>query len=149
MSGTNPYQGKVRVRICGVLIENRQILLVKHLGLGPAGYFWSPPGGGIEFGESHGQTLQREFREETGLEITASDFIAFHEHIDDRFHALELFFKADKTGGLLRIGAEPESPESGPFLDEIRWFSWPELKQIPEICRHSLCEQFLLEHSGD
>ena len=49
----NPFQGKVRVRACGILIENQRILLVKHRGLGAQGYFWSPPGGGMEFGENN------------------------------------------------------------------------------------------------
>ncbi len=143
MVKTNPYQGRVRVRICGVLIENHRILLVKHLGLGPSGYFWSPPGGGIEFGENHQEALSREFREETGLEIMPGDFLAFHEHIDERFHALELFFRVQHNGGSLQKGIEPESNESGPILDELAWFNSGDLQQIPPSCRHKLCETFL------
>jgi ADP-ribose pyrophosphatase YjhB (NUDIX family) len=50
----------------GLLIEGDRILLVKHTYL-PG---WYLPGGGVEAGESLGEALVREIREETGAELT-------------------------------------------------------------------------------
>ena len=140
---TNHYLGKVRLRICGVIIENNQILLVKHRGLGPSGYFWSPPGGGTEFGESYQDTLIRELMEETRLSVLPGEFLAFHEHIDDRFHAMELFFRAQIISGTAAAGSEPESPDSEPFLEEVAWFTEAEINAMPAGTVHKLCKNFL------
>ena len=49
-----------------MLIDGDSILLVKHTYL-PG---WYLPGGGVEPGESLGEALAREIREETGAELT-------------------------------------------------------------------------------
>ena len=72
---TSIYHGKVRPRVCGILIENNSILLVKHEGLGSAGTLWIPPGGGIEFGETAQEALKREFQEEVDLQIESTKFL--------------------------------------------------------------------------
>jgi len=136
---TNPFQGKVRIRACGLLLKNSKILLVKHRGLGKLGYYWSPPGGGPEFGESVQQTVLREFMEEVNLEVRVDSFAGFHEHIDERFHALELFFFVERISGELILGKEPEGTESSPALEELGWFSIQELNKLPEGSYHSIC----------
>jgi 8-oxo-dGTP diphosphatase len=134
-----PFQGKVRIRACGLLFENRKILLVKHRGLGKPGYFWSPPGGGPEFGESVQEAVKREFMEEVNLAVKTRNFAGFHEHIDDRFHALELFFFVERLSGELMLGTEPEGNAGSPVLEELGWFSIEELKQLHEGSFHSIC----------
>jgi 8-oxo-dGTP diphosphatase len=135
----NPFQGKVRIRACGLLLENRKILLVKHRGLGRLGYFWSPPGGGPEFGERVQETVKREFMEEVNLEVQTRNFAGFHEHIDDRFHALELFFFVERLSGELMLGTEPEGNAGSPVLEELGWFTIEDLKQLPQDSIHSIC----------
>ena len=140
---SSPFLRKVRIRACGILVENQRILLVKHLGLGIHGYFWSPPGGGTEFGESYQDTLIRELMEETRLSVLPGEFLAFHEHIDDRFHAMELFFRAQIIGGEAVAGSEPESPDSEPFLEDVAWFTAAEINAMPAGTVHKLCRGFL------
>jgi len=139
----NPYQGKVRIRACGILVENGKILLVKHEGLGSLGYYWSPPGGGCEFGEPVIQTLKREFSEEVGLEIESGEFVGFHEHIDSRFHAMELFFKVKRLSGNVLLGSDPENTGTGPTLIDVAWFSMNELDRLPKESLHSRASEFL------
>lgn len=139
----NPYHKKVRIRICGVLVENEHILLVRHQGLGNLGFFWSPPGGGLEFGESVSDALVREFLEETHLEIRIGDFLTFHEHRDDRFHALELFFEVFRVSGEARLGTDPETSGSGPILDDLQYFNRDQLLQLPTAALHSQVPGFL------
>ena len=126
------FGGRIRVRICGILVINQQILLVKHKGLGATGFLWSPPGGGANFGETYTDTLKREFMEETNLEIEAGKFLIFNEFIGGRIHALELFFEVKRIAGTLKLGFDPELPMDKQMLEELKFWSKEEISQLPE-----------------
>lgn len=134
---------RVRLRACGVLIENGSILLVKHEGLGHAGFLWNPPGGGVEFGESVQQTIEREFLEETGLIVVVGEFLAFSEHIGDGLHAVELFFKVSKQAGDLSLGSDPELEPDGQMMTDIRFWNFDEIRQRPPFWFHKKIPQFM------
>jgi len=102
------FGGKVRARVGGILIENNKILLLKHEGVGKKEFLWSPPGGGIDFGEDAKKNLEREFVEETGLKIEVRELLFINEFMNDKIHAIELFFRVEKTGGILKLGKDPE-----------------------------------------
>lgn len=125
------FAGKVRIRVCGVCIRQNRILLVKHRGLGPAGYLWNPPGGGIDFGESVEQALKREFLEETGLQIEVGNFLHFNEFIGQGLHALELFFEVSMVGGELRLGTDPELDSGSQMMEELKFWSKIEIANEP------------------
>ncbi len=129
------YEGKVRVRACGILIQENKVLLLKHEGLGPAGHLWSPPGGGIEFDETAETTLKKEFIEETNLEIEVKEFLFVNEYRDKRHHAIELFFRVEKMGGELKLGFDPEMEHQ--ILSEIAFFTIDELKKLSGESLHS------------
>ncbi len=115
------FGGKIRVRVGGILIKDSKILLLKHEGVGPADYLWSPPGGGLEFGENAENELKREFLEETGLEIEVNQLLFVNEFINSNIHAIELFFKVNHTGGSLALGTDPEMMENQ-ILSDLRFF---------------------------
>jgi 8-oxo-dGTP diphosphatase len=144
----SPFLQKVRVRVCGLLEENGKIWLVRHRGLGSLGYFWSPPGGGVEFGESVEGTLKREFLEETGLEVECIRFVTFHEHIDSRFHALELFFEVRKIAGTAALGTDPELNDREAMMTDLRLFGREELSSMPPEVVHSCVLPFLSGKAG-
>jgi len=102
------FGGKLRLRVCGLLIEDEKILVIKHLGVGPNGFLWGVPGGGLEFGESVDNCLKREFLEETGLEVEVLEFYSFNEYIKLPLHSVELFFKVKRKSGVLKEGFDPE-----------------------------------------
>src|SRR5689334_19590636 len=109
------YTGQVRVRVCGMLIHQGAMLLTAHRGLlaGNAP-FWSPPGGGWQFGETIQECLRREYQEETGLAVTVGRFLHLHEFKTDALQALELFFevKLVDENATPRLGSDPEhSPD--------------------------------------
>ena len=114
------YEGKVRVRAVGLLFEDDRVLLLKHQGLGPEGYLWSPPGGGVDFGMSAADTLKKEFLEETSLEVEVGAFLFVNEHLDERHHAIELFFEVHRLSGAPTLGSDPESETQ--ILTEIGLF---------------------------
>ena len=144
----SPFVQKVRIRVCGLLMEEGRIWLVRHEGLGQLGYFWSPPGGGVEFGETVEETLKREFMEETGLEVECVRFVTFHEHIDSRFHALELFFEVRKVAGVAVLGSDPELADREAMMTDLRLFGREELSSMPAEAVHSCVVPFLSDGAG-
>ena len=83
------FGNKLRVRVCGIFIQDDKILLVNHKGLTQTGNFWAPPGGGIHFGEPARESLAREFLEETGLKIKVGKFLFINEYISKPLHTIE------------------------------------------------------------
>ena len=112
----------LRVRVCGILINKQGLLMVRHRGLTTAGYFWSPPGGGMKFGQSAADCLKQEFREETGLQISVGKLLFVNEFHNVPLHAVELFFLVKQTGGKLTTGFDPEMSPEGQIIEEVRYF---------------------------
>lgn len=129
------YGEKLRVRVCGILIEEDKILLVKHQHLGATGVLWAPPGGGMEYGESATEALQREFAEETGLNIDVEQFLFVHEYLDPPLHGIELFFLVKKKSGNLNLGTDPEFEHTAQLLSEV---SFQNLKSLQLADNESL-----------
>lgn len=135
------YAGKVRVRVGGLLLRNDSILLAAHRGLLPkSAPFWSPPGGGWQFGESIRDALVREFREETGLVVRVGRFLHLHEFSSGQLQALELFFEVlaeDKTA-LPLLGHDPEHAADQQLLTELAWLTPRQLMHLPPAQVHPI-----------
>ena len=116
------FGGKLRVRVNGILMRENQLLMVKHRGLGELGYFWSPPGGGVSFGQSLTGSLEREFLEETGLHVNVEKFLFVYEFHHSPLHAVELFFEVTQTGGTLGVGYDPELEEGSQIIEDVKYW---------------------------
>ncbi len=62
------------IRVYGILFDNENRLLVSDEFIRGA-YITKLPGGGLEFGEGTRDCLKREFKEETGLDVSIGDHI--------------------------------------------------------------------------
>ncbi|HRH60077.1 MAG TPA: NUDIX domain-containing protein [Chitinophagaceae bacterium] len=62
------------IRVYGILIDSSQRILLSDEFI-RGDYFTKFPGGGMEFGEGTRDCLQREFKEETGLDVTVGQHI--------------------------------------------------------------------------
>lgn len=142
MSDIKTFSQKVRVRACGLLEENNSILLLKHNQIGAKGFLWSPPGGGVEFGDNSEETLIREFQEETGLKINISEFLFVNEYIDNRFHAIELFYSVKRVGGVLKLGNDPELAENKQILDDARFITYNDIDAMDRATLHNAFSYF-------
>lgn len=139
------YSGQVRVRVGGLLLRNGALLLAAHQGLLPQGApFWSPPGGGWQFGESLRAALVREFREETGLAVRVGRFLHLHEFRTKELQALELFFEvlADDTAQP-ELGHDPEHAPNRQLLTGLTWLTPRQLLQKSPVEVHPILRMVL------
>ena len=137
MGDLKQFKNKVRVRSCGLLQNHGKVLLLKHNKVGPNGYLWSPPGGGVEFGETCEETVIREFMEETGLKTEIKAFLFANEYIDQQIHAIEMFYHVVPVGGSLKLGGDPEMESEKQILEEARFFSMSEIKKLDVAVVHN------------
>ena len=77
MTTTAPLTPKVCYTAAGILVHDNKVLLVKHKKLG----IWLNPGGHVEGDELPHQTAEREFFEETGVQVRARDLAGLAEKL--------------------------------------------------------------------
>jgi 8-oxo-dGTP diphosphatase len=131
------YGKKLRLRACGLCIQEDRLLLINHTSL-TNGDFWAPPGGGIEFGETAETCVVREFREETGLDVAIGKFLFACEFIKDPLHAVELFFEVTRIRGSLKLGTDPEAGKGHQILHDLRFIPWQDIAQIKPEHLHGI-----------
>ncbi len=130
------YGNKLRVRACGICTNETGILLVRQHLSGKD--FWSPPGGGIEFGESAESCLKREFVEETGLTVEVGSFLFACEFIQQPLHAVELFFNIKSFSGNLALGSDPELTYDQQLLIDLKFIEWSVIKSMNPNSLHGI-----------
>jgi len=109
---TQPNESvKPVVAVGGVLIRDGCVLLVRR-GKEPMKGRWSIPGGAVESGERLAEALEREMREETGLQVRAGELLEIVESIfrnaagDVEYHYVIHDYACEVTGGELRAGGD-------------------------------------------
>lgn len=142
------YIGRVRVRVCGLLVQEGKLLLTSHRGLLPDDApFWSPPGGGWQFGETIQDCLRREFQEETGLTVTVGRFLHLHEYQSAELQALELFFEvtveASDRAAVPQLGLDPEHTADAQLLTELAFVAPQQLLRLPAAQVHPMLRQII------
>ena len=131
------YGNRLRVRACGICIQEEKILLINHTSISE-GDFWAPPGGGISFGERAENCVVREFKEETGLTVAVGRFLFACEFIKPPLHAVELFFEVSAKEGTLTKGFDPEMGGKSQIIKEVRFVSEGEIKTMRPNALHGI-----------
>jgi 8-oxo-dGTP diphosphatase len=137
------YTGKLRVRACGICLQDKKILLVRHQQIAGQYNLWSPPGGGVQFGETVKQCLVREFREETGLTVRPGRFLFISEFLQEPLHALELYFEVHIEAGELKKGGDPELAADAQLIQQVAFKSLAELRQEDPRELHHIFEDLI------
>jgi A/G-specific adenine glycosylase len=101
--------------------DQKQILIDRRRQEGLLGGLWEFPGGKIEPGETIEACIQREIREELGIEIVVGDRLMIVEHTYSHFHVTLNVHHCQYLSG------EPQPIE----CDEIRWVTLAEIDQYP------------------
>jgi ADP-ribose pyrophosphatase YjhB (NUDIX family) len=110
--------------------------------------FWALPGGRCEMGERTAHTVQREMREETGLEVTVGNLLwvmeNFYEYEGKAFHEIAFYYQMTLPESLPSAQVQPEfTGVEGDKPLTFRWFPLAEVEDLrlfPTYFRHALRE---------
>ena len=124
-----------QVCVGAVAVDDERLLLVRR-GRPPAAGSWSVPGGRIERGETAGEAVVREVREETGLEALCGPLLGWVERIGDDHHFVILDFVVEVL--------EPIDPVPGDDAVAAAWVPLSDVAEMTDLV-DGLAE-FLHEH---
>ncbi|MCY3860882.1 MAG: NUDIX domain-containing protein [bacterium] len=117
-----------------VAVRDGAILLIRR-GTPPGEGLWSVPGGRVQRGETLADAVQRELREETGLDGEAGDAVGWIELIGRRRHYVVVDFW---------VVVDPDAiPVAGTDASNAAWVSFEELGQWDLV---DGLHQFLTDH---
>ena len=116
-----------------MVVKNEALLLVNQSIPTRPNPIWLAPGGEVEMGESGKDAAKRETFEETGLHIEPTRLVAVHEFIETPFHAVELYFLSDISGGSIKVGSDPEHDADDQQILDTSFISFDGLKDLPVI----------------
>ena len=117
-----------------VLNEAKEVLLVKE----SADQKWSLPGGWGEIGFSPSEVIEKEIKEETGLEAKALHLLAvydkrFHPHPPQPFYVYKMVFYCKAVGGQITSGFDMEG---------VAYFR---VQDLPELSEDRILQSQILQ----
>ena len=103
--------------------------------------YWLLPGGGVQYGETMAQALEREIFEETGLVSRIGKLWLVCESIDPlgRRHVVNMCFLAESVSGELQASCDPRVVEAKYLTaDQVRGVTMhPDLRApLAELLEH-------------
>lgn len=103
------------VCVDGIYIQNGKILLLKR-NVEPFKGFWNLVGGHVEEKETLREAVKREFKEETGLDVTVGDIV--DGRIEKTFDRIKIIvaFEVTSAAGEIRLNSENEAYD---WFDEV------------------------------
>ncbi|MFB0996463.1 MAG: 8-oxo-dGTP diphosphatase MutT [Porticoccaceae bacterium] len=117
--------------------ENNHILIARRADHLHQGGLWEFPGGKVEKGETHHQSLVRELQEEINITITiASPMMQISHDYIDKSVTLDIW-------KVIEFEGNPEGAEG----QEIRWVSMDELRNYDfPVANQPILQKLLGEH---
>jgi 8-oxo-dGTP diphosphatase len=116
-SGQKAIPIKVQVVTAAVIEQGGKILIAKRRAGDRFAQLWEFPGGKLEPGENPGQCLQRELREELGVETRLEGFIGSFPFTSPALSIELLAYRVSIVSGCLALSDH----------EELRWVSPKEL----------------------
>ena len=126
----------IQIRVAGILIQDAKILLAEHHKAGET--YWVIPGGRVKFGETLKETLVREMKEETGLDVEVGKRTLINDFIQkgEVRQVLNIYFEVRPKEGLSKW-----QKKCAGILRRTKFFSSEELGRItlrPKITQEIL-----------
>ena len=135
-SGINRFT----IRVYGILMNDKKEVLVSDEYI-RGNYYTKFPGGGMELGEGTKDCLVREFKEETGLDITAGDHIYTTDYFQvsafnhrDQIISIYYFVHAEDVSGIT-VKTKPfdfmphQVTDMNGQAEVLRWVAFHELSE--------------------
>ena len=96
-----------KVDVRGVIFRGEKVLLVKETIDGK----WALPGGWADVGLTASEVVEKEVKEESGLEVKTQNLLAVfdkkcHPHPPDIYYVYKMFFLCQEVGGSTQVGME-------------------------------------------
>ena len=107
--------------VAGIAVNAQNEVLMVQRATEPAKGFWTYPGGKLEWGETLASGLQREFKEETGLDISSQKLLSTYEIINNN-HYVILDYVVEVNDG---------KPVAGDDAADCKWIPIDQLGSIP------------------
>jgi len=126
-----------RIRVAAVIVEDGKILLIAHRK--KRSVYWLLPGGGVDFGESLKEALQRELKEELNINVDVRDIAFVSDSIDpdNERHIVNICFFCMRRSGKLELGRDKRLYDYGFFspneLNSIIVFP-PFKEKLKKLC---------------
>jgi 8-oxo-dGTP diphosphatase len=119
----------MRERVAAIIERSGLVLMVRQRAKGSAGRhdgdeYLTPPGGGIEPGETPLEAVAREVDEEVGLRVVSASYLRRVEHAGHSGGATSLFY-AEVDEGPAVLGSDPELLCDCPRLVGVEWVPAP------------------------
>ena len=140
MTDRRKYPDRPYVGVGAVIVDGGNVLIVKRK-YDPLAGQWSLPGGGVELGETLEDSIVREMREETGLEIEVGPVIEVFDRItrdDDgevRYHFVLVDYLCWPVGGDLHASSDVEDAR---FVDPSELPHYNLTKKAIEVIARAL-----------
>jgi len=124
------------VAVGAVIVQDGRVLLVRR-GSEPLRGHWTLPGGALEVGETLAAGVEREVKEETGLEVEPIELVEIIDRIyrEDgrvRFHYVIADYLCRVTGGELRAASDADAAR---WVERAEWNSHSALVLDPITVR--------------
>jgi 8-oxo-dGTP diphosphatase len=140
---------RLRVRVCGIVVSNDDVLMVHMKSPTREEPIWTPPGGGLEFGETLRDGVTRELLEETNLLVNPVRIMYTSEFIKAPYHAVEYYWYCEMVSGELQLGTDPEFAAEDQLLRSVEFIKLGSLADypvFPEYLRYHLREDLQNPH---
>ncbi len=138
---------KYRVSAKGLLYKDGKVLFIEYSD--SRGLYYALPGGGQDIGEGLKETVSREFKEETDLDVAVQEMLMVREFImdkpdikgwEDGIHQVEVIFRCIQVDENQIVGAghNPDRGSSGfkwiapADFDGKRIYPTPQISEVIE-----------------
>lgn len=142
----NPYKVNVdsleiAVHVYGIAVNDGKVLI------SPQWDGFDFPGGTANKGETHIETLKREFREETGYEVKPLELLSFHTTFfrhhkrDVNYQSYLVFYRVKIVGGgLTDVGFDTDEKE---YARLAKWVPLEDLKMMHHVCSANILDELI------